>query len=82
MLNVEWFWLVVHVSKQLLIIQNAREKLLEAGLAWTSEKNPIAELEAIKEKSREKGKGLWKEQEPTPPWVFRRQQSMTQFKSS
>ena len=62
--------------------EDIREKLLEAGLAWTAERNPIAELEVIKEKSREKGKGLWKEQEPTPPWIFRRQQTMTQFKTS
>ncbi len=59
-----------------------RYELLEAGLAWTSERDPIQELEAIKDKARDKGKGLWKEQDPTPPWVFRRQQTMTQLKSS
>ena len=59
-----------------------RLELLEAGLAWTAERDPIRELEALKEKAREKGKGLWKEQDPTPPWIYRRQQTMTQFKSS
>ncbi len=59
-----------------------RYELLEAGLAWTAERNPIDELESIKEKAKEKGKGLWKEQDPTPPWIYRRQQSMMQPKSS
>jgi len=59
-----------------------RYDLLEAGLAWTSERDPIQELETIKEKAREKGKGLWKEQDPTPPWIYRRQQTLTQLKSS
>lgn len=59
-----------------------RYNLLEAGLAWTAEREPIQDLEAIKEKAREKGKGLWKEQDPTPPWIYRRQQTLTQFKSS
>jgi len=62
--------------------EDPREKLLEEGLAWTAERNPIVEFETIKEKSREKGKGLWKEKDPTPPWIFRRQQTLTQFKSS
>ncbi len=59
-----------------------RYNLLEAGLAWTAEHEPIQDLEAIKEKAREKGKGLWKEQDPTPPWIYRRQQTLTQLKSS
>ncbi len=62
--------------------EDPRFGLLEEGLAWTSEKNPVAELETIKEKAREKGKGLWKEESPTPPWVYRRQQTMMQPKSS
>jgi len=56
--------------------------LLETGLAWTAERDPIQELEAIKEKARAKGKGLWKDQDPTPPWIYRRQQTLTQLKSS
>jgi endonuclease YncB( thermonuclease family) len=59
-----------------------RLRLLEAGLAWTAERDPIDEFELLKERAREKGKGLWKEQDPTPPWIFRRQQTMTQLKSS
>jgi micrococcal nuclease len=59
-----------------------RYELLKEGLAWTSERNPIADLELIKEQAREKGKGLWKDETPTAPWIFRRQQTLTQFKSS
>ena len=56
--------------------------LLKEGLAWTSEKNPDPELENHRLTAQEKGKGLWKEESPTPPWIFRRQQSMLQPKSS
>ena len=59
-----------------------RYDLLQAGLAWTAERDPIKDLEAMRETAREKGKGLWKEQDPTPPWIYRRQQTMTQIKSS
>lgn len=59
-----------------------RHELLEEGLAWTAEKNPVDELEVIKEKARVKGRGLWKDESPVPPWTFRRQQTMMQPKSS
>ena len=62
--------------------EDPRFELLEEGLAWTSEKNPLSELETIKEKAREKGRGLWKAESPTPPWIYRRQQTMMQPKSS
>ncbi|MGC4022363.1 MAG: thermonuclease family protein [Cyclobacteriaceae bacterium] len=57
-----------------------RLELLEAGLAWTSERNPIVELESMRERAKENGKGLWKDKEPTPPWIYRRQQSMAEPK--
>jgi micrococcal nuclease len=63
-------------------LEDPRFELLKEGLAWTSEKNPLQELEVAKEKARESGKGLWKDENPTPPWIFRRQQSMLQPKSS
>jgi endonuclease YncB( thermonuclease family) len=59
-----------------------RIKLLEEGLAWTSENEPIADLESYRVAAQEKGRGLWKDKEPTPPWVFRKQQSMLQAKHS
>lgn len=63
-------------------MSDPRFELLEAGLAWTSERNPVEELEAVKEKAKQKGKGLWSESDPTPPWTYRRQQTMLQAKSS
>jgi micrococcal nuclease len=59
-----------------------RVELLREGLAWTSEKNPMPDLESHRVAAQEKGKGLWKQDNPTPPWIYRRQQSMLQAKSS
>ena len=59
-----------------------RVKLLKEGLAWTAEKNPSEDLEPLRQWAEQKGKGLWKEENPTPPWTYRRQQSMMKPKSS
>lgn len=59
-----------------------RLELLKEGLAWTAERNPLPELESVKESARENEKGLWKTENPTPPWVYRRQQTMVQVKGS
>jgi micrococcal nuclease len=59
-----------------------RVELLKEGLAWTSEIDPLPELEVHRLTAAEKGKGLWREENPTPPWTYRRQQSMMQPKSS
>ena len=59
-----------------------RKELVAEGLAWTSEKEPIQELESLKEQARINGKGLWGEENPTPPWIYRRQQTMMMEKSS
>jgi micrococcal nuclease len=59
-----------------------RVELLKEGLAWTAESDPLPELETHRLSAAEKGKGLWKEENPTPPWIYRRQQSMMQPKSS
>jgi micrococcal nuclease len=59
-----------------------RTQLLKEGLAWTSEKESGADLESIRSWAQQKGKGLWKSEKPTPPWVHRREQSMMQAKSS
>jgi micrococcal nuclease len=59
-----------------------RLALLEDGLAWTAEKDPDAELESIRIKARDKQRGLWSEPNPTAPWIYRRQQTMMQAKSS
>jgi micrococcal nuclease len=59
-----------------------RIELLREGLAWTAERNPAPDLEEYRVKAQEKNKGLWKQEEPTPPWIYRRQQSMMQAKSN
>ncbi|HEV8515809.1 MAG TPA: thermonuclease family protein [Cyclobacteriaceae bacterium] len=59
-----------------------RLKLLAEGLAWTSEKNAIPEFESIRIDAKDHRKGLWINEDPTPPWVFRRQQTMLTPKSS
>jgi endonuclease YncB( thermonuclease family) len=56
--------------------------LLKEGLAWTTERDPLPDLEAYRTKAQQKGKGLWTQSDPTPPWIFRRQQTMLQPKSS
>jgi micrococcal nuclease len=61
---------------------DARVALLQHGLAWTAEKNPNPDLEQHRTEAQTKGKGLWKHQNPTPPWTHRREQSMLQPKSS
>ena len=62
--------------------KDPRIQLLKDGLAWTSEKDPNNILEAYRAASQSKKKGLWKEENPTPPWIFRREQSMLEAKSS
>lgn len=59
-----------------------RLELLKEGLAWTAERNPQPELESVKEFAKKNTKGLWSKENPTPPWVYRRQQTMLQVKGS
>jgi len=62
--------------------KDPRVELLEEGLAWTAEKNPLPDLEAYRTRAQQKGLGLWKQSNPTPPWTHRRQQTMLQPKTS
>lgn len=59
-----------------------RIELLKKGLAWTSEKNPLKELERYRLEAQRKRKGLWKQENPVPPWTYRREQTMLKPKSS
>jgi micrococcal nuclease len=62
--------------------KDARIDLLQEGLAWTAERNPHPDLEIHRTSAQQEGKGLWKQDNPTPPWIHRREQSMLQPKSS
>lgn len=55
------------------------EALIIEGLAWASKKSEpkVAQLE---DKAKIDKKGIWAMAEPTPPWVYRRQQTMSQAK--
>ena len=59
-----------------------RIELLKSGFAWTSEKNPSEALERYRLDAQQKKKGLWKQENPVPPWTYRRQQSTLRPKSS
>ena len=59
-----------------------RVALLKEGLAWTAERNPNEELEPYRSWAEQKNRGLWVRENPTPPWTYRRQQTMMQPKSS
>jgi len=61
--------------------KDPRLDLLEKGLAWTVEKNPNPAFEEIKEEAKKRTKGLWKQENPVAPWVYRRQQTMLTAKS-
>jgi micrococcal nuclease len=71
-----------YIAIVLLKKTDPRLELLKEGLLWTSEKDPIPLLEKHRVEAKEKSKGLWKEDNPTPPWIHRRQQSMMNPKSS
>ena len=51
-------------------------ELLKEGLAWTAEKDAIIDLEPYRTWAQRKGRGLWQEENPVPPWTYRRQEAM------
>lgn len=55
-------------------------ELVKRGLAWCHEKNAPHHLKALEQQAREQRIGLWREENPTAPWVYIRQQSMLQPK--
>ncbi|HEU5145477.1 MAG TPA: thermonuclease family protein [Chryseosolibacter sp.] len=61
--------------------QDVRLALLQEGLAWTSERDAIPELEMIRLEAVRDKKGLWNDEAAVAPWIFRRQQTMLEAKS-
>lgn len=59
-----------------------RHELVRRGFAWISEKCTDEELAGLQEHARQNRAGLWADESPLPPWVFRRQQSMMTVKGS
>lgn len=51
------------------------EELLKSGYAWAVKKAPPS-LHALQEKVQKDKRGIWSADEPTPPWVYRRKQTM------
>ncbi len=73
-------------GKQIAVIllkneDDPRVELLKEGLAWMVERNAPQDLEPYIRWARAKKKGLWEAESPTPPWTFRREQSMLSPKS-
>ncbi len=67
---------VVYINKG----TDLRRALLSNGLAWVVEKEATEEFIQLEQMARDQGAGLWKEESPTPPWIYRRQQTMMQPK--
>jgi micrococcal nuclease len=59
-----------------------RVDLLTRGLAWVAEKGAVIALKDIESRARTRNIGLWEQESPMPPWVYRRQQSMLVVKGS
>lgn len=60
---------------------DVRLMLLQEGLAWTSERNPLEELEVIRKEAASERRGLWIHDDAIAPWLHRRQISMSAPKS-
>lgn len=50
-------------------------ELLKQGLAWNKEEDNTA-LAGMQQAAKSSKSGLWKNEDPTPPWIYRRQQTM------
>lgn len=51
------------------------QELVKEGLAW-SKKEADDILISLQEQAKETKSGLWSNEDPTPPWIYRRQQTM------
>ena len=62
--------------------KTADHELIKSGNAWHNVlKSTDKELEKLEGLSKENKVGLWTKENPTPPWIYRRQQSMKTAKT-
>ena len=62
--------------------KDINEELLKNGYAWHNTKlSSSAKLKSLETGAKNQKKGLWENDNPTPPWIFRRQQTMMVAKS-
>jgi len=68
-----------------IILGNGKDinaELLKKGFAWhNSRLSSNKSLKSLETNAKENKIGLWESDNPTPPWVFRRQQTMNVAKS-
>ncbi len=62
--------------------KDINQELLKKGYAWHNTRLSSSNiLKSIESKAKAQKIGLWQNEDPTPPWVFRRQQTMKVAKS-
>ncbi|MEO1054176.1 MAG: thermonuclease family protein [Bacteroidota bacterium] len=58
------------------------EELLKTGYAWYYNKSATNEqLTSLQDEAKAGKVGLWQSEDPTPPWIYRRKQTMMTAKS-
>ena len=62
------------IEVKILGVKDPRIDMLREGLAWTTGENPPYYLEQHRETAQLRGRGLWQQSNPTPPWVYREEQ--------
>jgi endonuclease YncB( thermonuclease family) len=62
------------IEVKILGVKDPRIEMLKEGLAWTTRENPPYYLEQHRETAQLRGRGLWQQSSPTPPWVYREEQ--------
>jgi endonuclease YncB( thermonuclease family) len=63
--------------------KDINQELLKKGYAWHNTRlSSSSKLKSLEASAKHQKVGLWTNDEPTPPWIFRRQQTMKVAKSS
>ena len=63
--------------------KDINQELLKKGYAWhNASLSSNNDLKALESNAKENKIGLWENEDPTPPWVFRRQQTMNTPKTN